>query len=612
MLPRRRPFLAALLLAPGFFTGSALAEDRPIDLKVNRPMPNFTVEKAEGGPFSLYDLAGKKAAVLVFIGTDCPNANLYLPRLVAMSRAYEAKGVAFVAIDSNASETAEAIAAHAKEHGLPFPAFKDRNNAIADLALAERTPEVLALDARAVIRYRGAIDDQYDQGKRKPEPTANYLADALDAIVAGKPVARPSTPVVGCPIEKVGPRPVAAKAPRVRPADPAIVAALAGEEAPARVGPVTYASDVAPIVAEKCQNCHRPGQVGPFPLLTYDDARRHSAAIGEVVEDRRMPPWHADPRFGHFSNDRSLTATQRATLLAWVEQGAPLGDPAKLPAPRSFPESWSIGTPDLVIEAPSPYEIPPAGVVDYIHVEAPAKIEMDTWIQAAEILPSERSVVHHVIVYVRGPQGPGRGRGRMEHLAAYVPGDTPTIYPDGIAKKIAAGSTLIFQIHYTPDGTPRTDRTRLGLILAKKPVEHVARTMFVENKDFRIPAGDANAEVRSSYTVRADAHLFSLSPHMHLRGKDFRYTATYPDGRSEVLLSVPAYDFGWQSAYVLDSPRALPKGTKIDCVAHFDNSAANPANPDPTKVVRWGEQSFQEMMMGYLDYVEDAPADFKP
>ncbi len=611
--PDRRRISFLVVLGLGLGLGLARADDRPVDLRVGRPLANFTLKGGDGTPFSLYGLAGKKAAVLVFLGTDCPNANVSLPRLIAMSKAYEGRGVAFLAINSNAGESAEAVAAHAKEHGIPFPVLKDPNNVVADLALADRTPEVIALDGRAAVRYRGAIDDQYAQGKRKPEPTRNYLSDALDAIIVGRPVEVASTPVVGCPIQRVDRKLAAAASPRVRPAAPAIVAALGEREAAdasPRVGPVTYAADVAPIVAEKCQSCHRPGQVGPFSLRTYDDARRHSAAIAEVVADRRMPPWHADPRFGHFGNDRSLTPKQRATLLAWVEQGAPLGDPAGLPPARSFADGWSIGTPDLVIETPRPYEVPSQGVLDYVHVEVTGRFDRDTWVQAVEILPSERAVVHHVIVYLKDPAA--KGRGHLEHLAAYVPGDTPTTYPDGIAKKIPANATLVFQIHYTPDGTPRLDRTRLGLILAKKPVEHRARTMFVQDTKFRIPPGADDHEVRSTHTTRADVHLFSLSPHMHLRGKDFKYTATYPDGRSEVLLSVPAYDFGWQSAYILTEPTPLPKGTRIDCVAHFDNSANNPANPDPAVEVRWGEQSFQEMMMGYLDYVEDAPAEPRP
>ena len=373
---------------------------------------------------------------------------------------------------------------------------------------------------------------------------------------------------------------------------------------------MTYAADVAPIVQEKCQACHRTGQVGPFSLLSYDDARKWASSIAEVVEDRRMPPWHADPRYGQFANDRSLTARQRATLLAWVERGSPLGDPSKIPPPRSFPEGWSIGTPDVVFEIPRANQVPSNGVVDYVHAVVPSHFDRDLWVQAAEIRPSERSVVHHVIVYIQNPNAGQRSA--PEHLAAYVPGDVPTIYPNGIAKKIPAGSKLLFQIHYTPDGTPRTDRSKIGLVFAKAPVRHRAFTKFIENRRFQIPAGADNHEVKSSFTFKSDAHLYSLSPHMHLRGKDFKYTATYPDGRSEVLLSVPAYDFGWQSAFVLTEPKALLKGTRIDCVAHFDNSEKNPSNPDPTQAVTWGEQSFQEMMMGYLDYVDDAPSDWKP
>ena len=491
---------------------------------------------------------------------------------------------------------------------------------MADLAQVGWTCEVVVLDSVAVVRYRGAIDDQYNVGgPHKPAPTKNYLVDAIDAVLAKKPVVVASTPVAGCPIERVERAEPKAPPARVRPAAPAIVEALedrSKREAPIKVGPVTYANEVAPILQEKCQSCHRPGQVGPFALLTYDDARRWATSITEVVDERRMPPWHADPRHGHFSNDRSLTARQRATLLAWVEQGSPLGDASKIPAPRSFPEGWSIGTPDQVFEVPQPYQVPSTGVLDYVHV---ARSPRQTSIATCGSRPprsgpaSARSSTTSSSTSSRPTRGaPSAGR---EHLAAYVPGDVPTIYPDGIAKKIPAGSKLLFQIHYTPDGTARTDRSKIGLVFAKAPVKHQAHTRFIEDtRKFRIPAGHADShEVTSTTTLsNSDIHLYSLSPHMHLRGKDFKYTATYPDGRSEVLLSVPAYDFGWQSAFVLAEPRAMPKGTRIDCVAHFDNSAANPANPDPTKAVGWGEQSFQEMMMGYLDYVDDAPVDWKP
>jgi peroxiredoxin/mono/diheme cytochrome c family protein len=600
-----------LLAMVGLPLGLAVkGDERPVPPRDDKPMPNFTLQGVDGKPVSLYSFAGKAGAVLFFTGNDCPVANKYLPRLVELEKTYGARGIVFLAINSNASESLEEVAAHAREHGITFHVLKDSRNVVADLARAERTSQVVVLDGRATVRYRGAIDDQLGQGVAKPAPSQNYLTDALDAILAKRAVEVASTTPVGCPIERVDRKGQSAK---VRPAASAIVEALQEREkreGPIKVGPVTYAADVAPIVQAKCQSCHRAGQVGPFPLMGYDDVRKRAEGIAEVVEDRRMPPWHADPRFGHFSNDRGLTPRERATMLAWVEQGSPLGDASKLPPPRTFPEGWSIGTPDLVVEIPKANEVPPFGVLDYVDVTVPSNFDRDMWVQAAEIRPEVRSVVHHIIVYVIVPNAARREQ--REHLAAYVPGDTPTLYPEGIAKKVPAGSRLHFQIHYTPDGTAHTDRSKLGLVFAKSPVKHRAYTRFIQETRFEIPANDGNYEVTSTQTFRSPMHLYSLSPHMHLRGKDFKYTATYPDGRSEVLLSVPAYDFGWQSAYVLAEPKAIPKGTRIDCVAHFDNSSSNPANPDPTQVVRWGEQSSSEMMMGYLDYVDDAPSDWKP
>ena len=585
------------------------ADDRPVAPRNNRPLANFTLMGVDGKPVSLYGFAGKPGAVLFFLGNDCPVATKYLPKMAELAKTYEPKGIVFLGINANASEDLGAVAAHARGHAIPFRVFKDSNNLVADLTSAGRTSEVIVLDNRATIRYRGAIDDQHVPGASKPSPTRNYLADALDAILARRPVEVASTTPVGCPIERVDRKPSA----RVRPAPPTMVEALRERdrnEGEVKVGPVTYAADVAAIVQTRCQACHRAGEVGPFPLMTYDDAREHAGGIAEVVESRRMPPWHADPRYSHFRNDRSLTAKERATLLAWVDQGSPLGDPAKLPPAKPFPQGWSIGKPDLVIEVPRPNAVPAFGVLDYVNVDVPSGFDRDTWIQAAEVRPDVRSVVHHVIVYVRTPNAPRRDPG--EHLAAYVPGETPTMYPEGIAKKIPAGAKLHFQIHYTPDGTARTDRPKLGLVFAKSPVQHRAYTRFIQDTRFEIPPNDPNHEVKAGQVMKSDLHLYSLSPHMHLRGKDFRFTATYPDGRSEILLSVPAYDFGWQSGYIFTEPRAIPKGTRIDCLAHFDNSSKNSANPDPSQTVRWGEQSSSEMMMGYLDYVDDAPADWKP
>jgi hypothetical protein len=401
--------------------------------------------------------------------------------------------------------------------------------------------------------------------------------------------------------------------PRVRPVPDRIVSEFAANESQVAVGPVTYASDVATILRDRCQSCHRPGQVAPLSLLTYDQARRWAGPIREAVESRRMPPWHADPRIGHFLNDRSLSPRERATLLAWIDQETPLGDPKELPPQKSFPKGWTIGKPDLVLTMAKPYEVVAEGVLSYQRFRVATGFTEDHWIQAAEAQPGNRAVVHHICVFLTDDRPKGdRLSDEYRELVCYAPGDLPSIFPPGSAKHLPAGATLDIEVHYTPIGTVQSDQSSVGLIFARGPITRRAFTKGISQKDFTIPPGAANHEVRSSYLFANDSRLLSLMPHMHLRGKDFRYTATYPDGRTEVLLSVPAYDFGWQSVYRLVEPKPMPAGTRIDCLAHFDNSAANPANPDPSIAVRWGEQTFDEMMIGFIDFDEDASLSLNP
>jgi peroxiredoxin/mono/diheme cytochrome c family protein len=544
----------------------------------------------------------QNVVVLVFTGVDCPIGDLYMPRLVELAEAYKSKGVTFLAINSNARETAPQVAEHARRFALPFPVLKDPGNVVADVNLVERTCDVVVIARMCEIQYHGAIDDQYGLGTRKDAPTRRYLADALDAILAGRKVVTPATTAAGCLLDRAQPKVTARRAPRVRPAAGEITTAYGELErrATINVGPVTYA-EVAPILQQKCQSCHRPGQVGPFPLLTYDDARRRAAMIREVVEDRRMPPWHADPRYGQFENDRSLTIEQRATLLGWVDQDAPLGDGKAVPAPRAFPDGWTIGKPDLVIEMPEPYTVPAQGTVPYQYFRVPSGFTTDRWAQAAEARPGDPSVVHHVLVGIDDHKKMDKDRLPQSHFVAYAPGDLPMVLPPGTAKRIPAGSDFIIQMHYTPVGKVRTDRSSIAVIFAKEPVRREAHSMGIMQEKFEIPAGADDHPVRSSYVFQADVDIYSLFPHMHLRGKSFRYTATFPDGSQEILLSVPAFDFAWQSVYRLAGPRFLPRGTRIDCLAHFDNSAKNPANPDPSRKVVWGDQTFEEMMIGFID-----------
>ncbi len=573
----------------------------------DRPMADFTVYEPETKkPVALADFQGRSAVALVFLGIDCPIGELYLPRLAGLYRSLKDRGVVFLGINSNALDSPVEVAEHARKIGVPFPVLKDVGNVVADRLRVERQCEVIVLDGQRRVRYRGAIDDQYRIGTRKGAPTHPYLADALDDVLAGREVRVPRTPVFGCLIERANPRHDRSPRPRIRPASPVIRTAFQQLDPPELVGRVTFSEHVAPILQEKCQSCHRPGQAAPFSLLTYEQARRHASMIREVVDNRRMPPWHADPRFGRFENDRSLPTRQRATLLAWIDQGAALGDPSKLPPPRLFPAVWSIGMPDVVFDLPEPFLVPAEGILSYRHFRVPTGFTEDKWVQAAEVVPGERSVVHHIIVYI-DDHDPSKGghHSSMDKLVIYLPGDFPSVFPSNSGKRIPAGADLVLEVHYTPIGVVRADRSSVGLIFTKEPVHFEVTTQGISNQKFAIPPGARNYPVRCSFTFPYDAHLISLMPHMHLRGKDFLIQATYPDGRGETLLSLPAYDFAWQSVYRLTTPKAMPKGTRIDCLAHFDNSAENPANPDPTRMVRWGEQTSDEMMVGYLDFSQD-------
>jgi hypothetical protein len=374
---------------------------------------------------------------------------------------------------------------------------------------------------------------------------------------------------------------------------------------------VTYTKEVAPILFQRCAECHRPGEVAPMSLLTYQQVRPWAKAIKEKVTARLMPPWLADPRYGHFRNERRLTDQEIATVAAWVDAGAPKGSDQDMPPQPAFVAGWQIGKPDVVIALQEEVPVPAEGVIPYKYFRVPTNFSEDKWVEAAEIRASNRSVVHHVIVFVLDPDqaassAQGEGRGLGTKLSGWAPGEQPRVYPPGTAKLIKAGSVLNFQMHYTPNGKPASDRTYIGLRFAKQLVQKKALTATALNATFRIPPGDPNYEVRSSWTAKEDVRLVDLMPHMHLRGKDFQYTVVYPDGRSEVILSVPKYDFNWQLVYQFRDPVPIPKGGRLECVAHFDNSANNKFNPDASKEVRWGPQTWEEMMIGWFDYILEA------
>jgi len=330
-------------------------------------------------------------------------------------------------------------------------------------------------------------------------------------------------------------------------------------------------------------------------LITYRQTRPWAKAIKSAVLTGKMPPWHADPHYGKFLNDLRLAPGERETLLAWVDGGAPEGNPADAPKPRVFTVGWRIPTPDAVFEMPQDFNVPARGAIDYQYISVPTHFTEDKWVQAVEVRPGNRAAVHHAIVVIDS------GHGEEDYLAGYAPGMTPQFWKPGQARLIKAGSTLVFQMHYQATGKPMTDRTKIGLIFAKKPATEQIVAMQAAAHWLEIPAGDPDYRVSASETIREPARLVGLRAHMHLRGKSFRFTAVYPDGRSEILLDIPKFDFNWQPYYYLETPKLLPRGTRIVATAVFDNSPNNPSNPDPSKNIFWGPQTWDEMMIGWFD-----------
>ncbi len=574
-----RMILAAALLALGSQQGLA-AEDKAKASPVGRAVAEFSLKDYRGKVHKLSDSTDKKLLVVVYLGTECPLAKLYAPRLASLYEKYADKGVGFLGINANRQDSLTEIAAHARIHDLKFPVLKDLGNEVADQMGAVRTPEVFVLDQDRKVRYHGRIDDQYGVGYIREQVTREDLAAALDELLAGQNVSQPETEAVGCFIG------------RIRDVNPK--------------GHVTWSNQIARLFQKRCVECHREGDIAPFSLTNYDEVAGWADTIAEVIEDNRMPPWHASPKYGEFANDRHLSDAEKKLVDQWVADGAPEGDPKNLPQPRTFLTGWQLPQePELVINMrDEPFDVPAEGAVRYQYFQVDPGFTEDKWIKMAEVQPGNRAVVHHILVIVRPPEGFKRGGlERSEWLAGYVPGLRAKKYPDGHAKLIPAGSKLVFQVHYTPDGSPQKDLSRVGLIFAKPDeVEKAIVTTKAVNHRFRIPPHTDDHKVEaSSGSLPVDVELLAMMPHMHLRGKSFHYEAVYPDGKREILLDVPAYDFNWQTGYLLEQPKTFPAGTKMHCVAHFDNSKFNLANPDPKKTVTWGDQTWNEMMIGYFD-----------
>jgi len=576
-------FLVALALCAGAQAPARAAEPpAPVGSKV----ADFELPDPRAGkPWALAQNArGAKATVIVFAGSGCPVCTAYWPRLIEMHKRYSEEGVAFVAVNSGALDSADEVAAAAKDLKLPFPYLKDDGTKLADRLAVERVPTVVVLDGDRAVRYAGRIDDQFGVGVQRPKPTTRELGYAIDSILEGRAVKTPHAPASGCKLSR--------------------------EKKPRADSAVTFHKHVAPVLHARCAECHRKGEAGPFPLLTIAHAKGRAEMIREVVADGIMPPWHADAPRAHFANDRRLSAEQKRVLLEWIDAGCPEGDPKDAPRAPAYTDGWRLPQkPDVVIAMPEPYRVPastPFGLgIEYHYVQLDTPFKDDAWVRAVEVRPGYRAAVHHIIVYMLLPNEPLNDDNFARHmLGTYVPGDAPVVFPEGMARKVPKGTKLLFELHYTPNGTPGEDRSQIGLVLAKGPTKLEAKTDAAAERALAIPAGAANHEVPASFKFERAATLMAFTPHMHLRGKAFKYELVKPDGTREVLLNVPKYDFNWQASYILAKPKAVPAGSTIECTAWYDNSAKNPFNPNPKKQVTWGNQTWDEMMIGFFEYYE--------
>jgi peroxiredoxin len=582
--PLAGALILALVLAWQATSGTAAADEARSALALGAKAPNGgSLRDLRGNRRSLHDFKGYHAVVVAFLGTECPIANLYLPRLLELEKTSRPKQVQFLAVYANEHEDLDKVAIHAADHDLPFPVLKDFGQKLADSLGADRLSTVVVLDGDFVLRYRGRIDDRYGIAFRRPKATRDDLAEAIEEVLSKKKVSVPETEADGCLIDH-------------------------GRKA-ATPRDVTYSKDVAPILQARCQGCHRPEQAAPFSLMSYDDAAKHGRMIREVTMQRRMPPWHADPRHGQFTNDRRLNRAEIDTLASWVDSGMPRGNDSDLPKPIDWPKGWLLGKPDMIFTMPEEFEVPAEGSLPYQHFVVDTNFTEDRWVQVAEARPGNPGVVHHVVAYIlnEGQKQPFLQDGTLSVLVGWAPGDLGLVCPRDTALRVPKGAKLKFELHYTPNGKAAKDRSSVGITFAKKPPKFELYTNAFANESILVPPQAPHYRAEATWRPRADVRIISFTPHMHWRGKDFSYEVIYPDGKRETLLSVPRWDFNWQSVYQFKEPLKLPKGARVHAVAHWDNSRNNPYNPAPEKEVRFGLQTWDEMMVGWVAYVWERP-----
>ena len=536
--------------------------------------------------------AAHKATVYVFLSTQCMVSKVYAPRLNTLAKTYGPRGVNLIGVFSNVQEGPAEVAAFTKSHAFAFPIVRDGDASLAAKYGATLTPSAFVVIPSGQVVYAGRIDDNADS----TQVHHRDLAAALDAVLAGKPIQHPKLAAFGCILR--------------RPA-----AQIASTQ-------ITYARDVAPILARNCQTCHRAGQIGPMPLTTYTQAAAWRGDIKKWTSDRQMPPWKADPNCGDFQDSRRLSNHDVAVLAKWADAGAPEGNPKDLPAPPRFHDGWPLGSPDLVLQPSRPYHLEADGADVYRCYVLPTDFAHDRYVSAVDVQPGNRTVVHHVIAFIDGSGASknldghekepgytsfgGVGFTPTGSLGGWAPGMTAHALPSGVATAVPAGARVVLQVHYHKDGKPETDLSRIGLYFAKTEVQKTLHVIPIIH-GLAIPAGDRHYTVTTlGVPSPVDFHLLAVTPHMHLLGRKMALTALKPDGTKVPLISVSDWDFNWQSTYFYKKPIAFPKGTRVQMTATYDNSVHNPKNPNsPPKLTTWGEQTTDEMCIAFLHYTLD-------
>jgi peroxiredoxin len=602
------PRLLALAAAAALCVAARAGDEPNID-KLGKKIDDFALTDADAKPVSLYGLKDKKAVVVVFTSFECPVAKGYAPALAEMHKTYSEKGVAFLAVDASDDGDDAWVAKQAAEFKIPFPVLKDDRRAAADALRAVATPEAFVLDHNFVLRYRGRIDDGYAARlKKNDRVTRHDLREALDEVLAGKDVSTPATKAVGCP--------------------------LPSADAVKATGAVTFHRDVEPILQNNCQQCHRPGEVGPFPLMTYRQAAGWAADIKEYTQGRKMPPWKPVENVP-FHNERKLSDKEIETLAAWADGGATEGDPKDAPKPREFADGWQLGQPDLVLTVPEEMTVGAGGRDLFRCFVLPTDLDEDKYVVAFEVKPGNNAVVHHALNFVdrtgkgrkleqaerdraKADDEPDRGPGYNSTmgvgflpqgvLGGWAPGQMAHPLPDGHGWLLPKGSDVVVQVHYHRTGRVEKDHLSLGLYFAKKPGTKPFKGLILPGLFLAIPADNDQFKVHGDIEVYQDCVLHDVMPHMHKLGKEIKVTITPPDCPPTTLIAIQDWDYNWQETYFLKEPMALKKGTRLSVDAVYDNSAKNPMNPfDPPRWVLPGEQTTNEMCFVFMGATSDAP-----